>query len=63
MTDSRTSEGNLLTGLSSLGRMSRLDQTRLANRLRTLSLEAKTKGATTLAANLLRATYELEKAA
>jgi hypothetical protein len=53
---------NLLSGLSSLGRMSHRDQRRLDMRLRALSAEAKRHGAIPLAADLLRASYELDTA-
>lgn len=56
----RSASGNLLSDLPSLGRMNRRDQTRLDLRLRALAVEAKTSGATSVAANLLRASYELE---
>lgn len=53
---------NLLSDLSSLGRMNRRDQRMLDMRLRVLSGEAKRHGAISLAADLLRATYELDTA-
>ena len=56
------SEAHLLSGLDSLDRLSKRDQQRLELRLRHLSVEAKNAGAVSLAANLLRAVYQLEKA-
>lgn len=53
---------NLLSDLASLGRMSRRDKRMLDLRLRVLSAEAKRLGATSLAADLLRASYELDMA-
>ena len=55
------SEANMLSGLKSIDRMSRRDQRTLDLRLRCLASEAKMAGAISLAANLLRASYELEK--
>ena len=51
---------NLLSDLPSLRRLNRHDQAMLDLRLRQLAMEAKRAGAVSLAANLLRATYELE---
>jgi len=62
MPDLGQSEANLLSGLDSLDRLSKRDQQRLELRLRHLSTEAKKAGAVSLAANLLRAAYQLEKA-
>jgi hypothetical protein len=53
---------NLLSDLPSLGRMNQRDQRMLDMRLRVLSAEAKRLGAISLAADLLRASYELEHA-
>jgi hypothetical protein len=52
---------NLLSDLASLGRMSRRDQRVLDRRLRVLAAEAKRDDAITVAANLLRASYELDR--
>lgn len=52
---------NLLSGLTSLGRMSRRDQRELDRRLRALAARAKATD-TYVAANLLRASYELDTA-
>lgn len=54
---------NLLSGLASLRRMSRRDQRMFDRRLRVLASEAKSAGAISLAADLLRASYELDTAA
>lgn len=62
MSQSAPTDHNLLTGLSSVQRMSRADQRLLDLRLRMLATTAKADGAITVAANLLRASYELEKA-
>jgi len=54
--------GNLLSNLPSLRRMSKRDQRRLEMRLRSLALDVKAGGVTSVAAaaSLLRASYELE---
>lgn len=54
-----TSDGNLLSGLTSLARLSVRDQRILEQRLRLHSAEAKFGGSIWLAASLLRASYEL----
>ena len=51
---------NLLSDLPSLGRLSRRDQRTLDRRLRALVGQALDRDATSLAANLLRASYELD---
>jgi len=61
LSQSATSDQNLLSDLPSLARLSRRDQKRLANRLYSHATTAKNAGAITLAASLLRASYELEK--
>lgn len=57
----RPSPGNLFSGLASLQRMSKHDQQLLDMRLRMLAATAKGHNAVAVAANLLRASYELER--
>lgn len=57
----RSGSANLLSDLPSLGRMSRRDQRMLDMRLRVLCGEAKRAGDIKVAADLLRASYELER--
>lgn len=58
---SEQSDRNLLSGLDSLNRLSKRDQERIELRLRDLSMRAKAEGSIGVAANLIRAVYQLEK--